>query len=185
MIQPDSHRYTNTALTLIKMFLDSLTPITKAEYVEDNLNEDIAVAIYTLFITSIESHSRLLLAGVLAESPAHQELYQRLIQEILQCTDKPGIYPVEESSSILSMGFWYMLQDEIMSSENEAQRTKCLQLITPLYVHLSHILVRKAQRPDEDSIDKWTTDDLESFRCYRQDISDTLVSVILLAIVLS
>lgn len=176
MVQPDSHRYTNTALALIKMFLDSLTPITKAEYVEDNLNEDIVVAIYTLFITSIESHSRLLLAGVLAESPAHQELYQRLIQEILQCTDKPGIYPVEESSSILSMGFWYMLQDEIMSSENEEQRNRCMQLITPLYVHLTHILVRKARRPGEDSIDKWTIDDLESFRCYRQDISDTLVS---------
>lgn len=176
MIQIDSHRFTSTALILIKMFLDSLTPITKAEFVEDNLNEDIVVAIYTLFITSIESHSRLLLGGVLVESVAHQELYQRLIQEILMCTDKPGIYPVEESSSILSMGFWYMLQDEVLSTDCEEQRVKCVELITPVYVHLAHILVRKARRPDEDSIDKWTIDDLESFRCYRQDISDTLVS---------
>lgn len=110
MIQPDARRYSNTALYLMKLFLESLSAITKAEWTENNLNEDIAVGIYTLFISSIECHSRLLLAGVLVESAEHQVLYERLISEILQCTDKPGIYPVEESCSTLAMGFWYMLQ---------------------------------------------------------------------------
>lgn len=175
MTQPDAHRYSNTALTLMKLFLESLSNITKAEWTENNLNEDIAVGIYTLFISSIECHSRLLIAGVLMESAEHRELYMRLIHEILQCTDKPGIYPVEESCSTLALGFWFMLQDEILSTDNEVELKKSLELITPLYSHLAKIIVRKAQQPDELSIDKWTSDDLETFRCYRQDISDTLV----------
>lgn len=160
------------------MVVESLSPITKAEWKENNSNEDIAFNIYTLLISSIECHSRLLIAGVLAESAEHRNLYMRLIHEILQCTDKPGIYPVEESCSILAMGFWYMLQDEVLSNENVAQKTKALELIGPLYSHLTLILVRKAQQPDELSIDKWNADDLETFRCYRQDISDTLVSAV-------
>lgn len=156
--------------------MDSLSNITKNEWKTENSNEDIAFNIYTLFISSIECHSRLLIAGVLAESAEHRSLYVRLIQEILQCTDKPGIYPVEESCSVLAMGFWYMLQDEILSMENAVEKAKCLELIVPLYSHLAKILVRKAQQPDETALECWANDDLETFRCYRQDISDTLVS---------
>lgn len=158
------------------MIVESLSPITKAEWKLNNSNEDIAFNIYTLLISAIECHSKLLIAGVLAESEQHGNLYMRLINEIVQCTDKPGIYPVEESCSVLSMGFWYLLQDEILSYDDASQRKKALELITPLYSHLTAILVKKAQQPDEHSIDKWNSDDLESFRCYRQDISDTLVS---------
>lgn len=110
MTQPDSQRYSNTALVLLNMFLTKLSPITQAEWKENNSNEDIAVNIYTLFISSIECHSRLLLAGLTRESSEHRDLYMRLIQEIINCTSKPGIYPVEESCSTLAMGFWYMLQ---------------------------------------------------------------------------
>ncbi len=110
MTQPDSQRYSNTALILLNMFLSKLAPITQAEWKENNSNEDIAVNIYTLFISSIECHSRLLLAGLTRESSEHRDLYMRLIQEIINCTSKPGIYPVEESCSTLAMGFWYMLQ---------------------------------------------------------------------------
>lgn len=110
MTQPDSQRYSNTALVLLNMFLSKLSPITQAEWKENNSNEDIAVNIYTLFISSIECHSRLLLAGLTRESSEHRDLYMRLIQEIINCTSKPGIYPVEESCSTLAMGFWYMLQ---------------------------------------------------------------------------
>ncbi|GAB0088696.1 Importin-13 [Sergentomyia squamirostris] len=175
MIQPDAHRFPNTALVMIRMFLDSLTEIIKAEWRENNLNEDIAVGIYTLLIASIESQSRLLLSGIATDNSQHRELYTRLIEEILQCTNKPGIYPVEESCSILAMGFWYMLQDEVLSIDSDQERNKCLEMIRPLYAHLSKVLVRKAQQPNEVSIERWSADDLETFRCYRQDISDTLM----------
>ncbi|CAD7092399.1 unnamed protein product [Hermetia illucens] len=175
MKQPESHLYPNNAFTLIKMCLDSLTDITKSEWRENNPNEDIAVNIYTLFISSIERHSRLLMAGVCAEESQHGELYSRLVNEILQCTNKPGIYPVEESCSNLAMAFWYLLQDEVFSLANNEEKNKCLKIIQPLYAHLTRILIRKAQQPDEASLDKWNADDLETFRCYRQDIADTLL----------
>lgn len=50
-----------------------------------------------------------------------------------------------------------------------------MEMIVELYKQLTKILVRKAQQPDESSLDKWSLDDLEAFRCYREDISDTLV----------
>lgn len=67
------------------------------------------------------------------------------------------------------------MQDEILANEDTAQKSKCLQLVIPLYSFLSKILVKKAKQPDESELDKWSSDDLETFRCYRQDISDTLV----------
>lgn len=175
LIQPDAHRYSANALDMIQLFLDSLTPITKNENVEDNQNEDIVCGIYTLFTTSIESHSRALIGGVIADSPQFVSVFNRLITQILQCTDKPGIYPLEESCSSISMGFWYMLQDEVMASDSEAGRAKMLELIRPVYAHLTRVLIRKSQQPDEDSLDRWSSDDLEMFRCYRQDICDTLL----------
>lgn len=175
MIQPDAHKYSNTALTLMKMFLESLSPIVKNEWKMDNLNEDIAFSIYSLFITSIECHSRTILAGICTESPDHHEIYIRILNEILLCTDKPGIYPVEESCSTLAMGFWFMLQDEVLSYDNPVDRQRCLEAIQPVYAHLVKILVRKSRLPDERNVAKWNSDDLETFRCYRQDIADTLL----------
>jgi len=175
MIQPDAHKYANTALTLMKMFLESLCPIVKNEWKVDNLNEDIAFCIYSLFITSIECHSRTILTGICSESPEHHEVYMRIVNEILLCTDKPGIYPVEESCSTLAMGFWFMLQDEVLSYDNATDRLRCLEAIQPVYAHLVKILVRKSKLPDERSVAKWNSDDLETFRCYRQDIADTLL----------
>ncbi|CRL02034.1 CLUMA_CG015289, isoform A [Clunio marinus] len=141
----------------------------------DNLNEDIAFGIYSLFITSIECHSRTILAGICADSPEHHEIYIRVVNEILLCTDKPGIYPVEESCSTLAMGFWFMLQDEILSYDNATEREQCIKAIEPVYAHLVKILVRKSKLPDECNVGKWNSDDLETFRCYRQDIADTLL----------
>lgn len=175
MIQPDAHKYANTALTLMRMFLETLSPIVKNEWKMDNQNEDIAFCIYSLFITSIEGHSRTILAGICSESPEHREIYMRIVNEILLCTDKPGIYPVEESCSTLAMGFWFMLQDEVLSYENEMERQRCLEAIQPVYAHLVKILVRKSKLPDERNVTKWNSDDLETFRCYRQDIADTLL----------
>lgn len=175
MIQPDSHKYTNTALVLMKMFLDTLTPITKSEFKPNNLNEDIAFYIYSLFIATVECHSRVLLSGICSDNPEHHELYVRFVNEILMCSDKPGIYPVEESCSTITMGFWFMLQDEVLSNDNLNEQRKCLEHIRPVYAHLVKILVKKSQLPSDQSMGKWNPDDLETFRCYRQDIADTLL----------
>lgn len=175
MIQPDSHKYSNSALVMMKTFLDTLSPITKNEWQENNLNEDIAFYIYSLFTTTIECHSRIILAGICSKSPDHHEIYVRFVNEILMCTDKPGIYPVTESCSTITMGFWFMLQDEVLSNENVIEQRICLDHIRPVYAHLVKILVKKSQQPHEQNISSWNSDDLETFRCYRQDIADTLL----------
>lgn len=81
---------------------------------------------------------------------------------------------MEESCSHRAMGFWYMLQDEVFSLEDAHEKRHCLDAIRPVYEHLTRILVRKAVRPNEEDLDRWGDDDLEAFRCYRQDIADTL-----------
>lgn len=175
IIQPDAINFPKAAFILIKMFLDSLCDITKSEWKEENNNEDIVVNIYTLFVSSIERHAHFLQKAILYNEPEYLDLYNRLVNQILMCSDKPGIYPVEESCSNLAMDFWYLLQDEVFSMQNTDEKLKCWEYIKPLYAHLTRIFIRKAQQPDELTVDKFTSDDLESFRCYRQDISDTLM----------
>lgn len=175
MIQPDSYKFSNTALQMMKVFLDSLCPITKNEWTQNNLNEDIAFYIYSLFVTTIECHSRIILQGICSKSPEHNEIYVRFVNEILMCTNKPGIYPVTESCSTITMGFWFMLQDDVLSNENAVEQRMCLDHIRPVYAHLVKILVKKSQLPSEQEASNWNSDDLETFRCYRQDIADTLL----------
>lgn len=176
IVQPDCHNYPKTAAVLIKMFLDSLCDITQVEWKRDNDNEDIIVHIYMLFVAAVERHSGLFLSGITTTDPELSAIWSRMVHEILQCTDKPGIYPVEESCSTMALAFWYMLQGDVLAMPDE-QKHKCWEHIKPLYAHLTTVLVRKSEQPDESSIDKWNSDDLECFRCYRQDISDTFVSI--------
>ncbi|EDV91246.1 importin-13 [Drosophila grimshawi] len=174
IVQPDCHNYPKTAAILIKMFLDSLCDITQREWKRENDNEDIIVHIYMLFVSAVERHSALFLSGITATDPELSAIWNRMVHEILQCTDKPGIYPVEESCSTMALAFWYMLQGDVFAMPEE-QKRKCWEHIKPLYAHLTTVLVRKSEQPDENSIDKWNSDDLECFRCYRQDISDTFM----------
>lgn len=173
--QREAFQYPHTALETVRLFLEALQPILTNEWKKDNLNEDVAAAIYIMIISTIEGQSKLLLHGIKTDArPEDRKLYQLIIEEMLRCTNKPGIYPVEESCSHRAMGFWYMLQDEVFSLVDVAERKHCLDTIRPVYEHLTRILVRKAVRPNEDDLDRWGDDDLEAFRCYRQDIADTL-----------
>lgn len=54
-------------------------------------------------------------------------------------------------------------------------RNKCMTLIRPIYCSLVKVLVKKGTYPIEDIFNSWAAEDKEMFRCYRQDISDTLV----------
>lgn len=83
LVQPDAHRYSDNAMTLLQLFLDELAPIAVAENCEDNQNEDIVAAIYTLFVTSIETHSRALIAGCIADSAAHLAVLDRLVGQVI------------------------------------------------------------------------------------------------------
>jgi hypothetical protein len=48
-----------------------------------------------------------------------------------------------------------------------------LQLFRPYFERLIEVLIRKGQLPENDST--FTSEDKETFRCYRVDITDTMV----------
>uniref|UniRef100_A0A1A9ZQ87 Uncharacterized protein n=1 Tax=Glossina pallidipes TaxID=7398 RepID=A0A1A9ZQ87_GLOPL len=105
-----------------------------------NNNEDIVSSICTLFVSAVGRHSTLLLTGITTSDPELSSLCSRLVDEILQYTDKPGIYPVEESCSSTALGFWYLLQTKVFDIASEAEHLKCWEYITQLYAHLTRIL---------------------------------------------
>uniref|UniRef100_A0A8C5HDG2 Importin-13-like n=1 Tax=Gouania willdenowi TaxID=441366 RepID=A0A8C5HDG2_GOUWI len=118
-----------------------------------------------------ETHSRLLL-----ENSGHWQEFLALVNMILFCTGIPGHYPVTETSSSLTLTFWYTLQDDILSFDEEKQAVY-LQIYRPVYFQLVDVLLHKSQYPSQEEYESWSSDDKEQFRMYRIDISDTLMYV--------
>uniref|UniRef100_A0A182NUZ9 Importin-13 n=1 Tax=Anopheles dirus TaxID=7168 RepID=A0A182NUZ9_9DIPT len=169
-------KYSFTIINYMRMFLDVLVPILDAEYKEGNDNENLALMVYALFISTLECFSSAIFAGIVTDSDEVSKVYTRTVDMLIKCTDKPGTYPVDESCSTYAMEFWYMLQEEVLSMDSGEHKKRCLEAIKPVYAHVVKVLVRKSQLPTESSLHKWNDDDLEAFRCYRQDIGDTLLS---------
>uniref|UniRef100_A0A8C9WXQ7 Importin 13a n=1 Tax=Sander lucioperca TaxID=283035 RepID=A0A8C9WXQ7_SANLU len=118
-----------------------------------------------------ETHSRVLL-----EQVEHWQEYLALVNMILFCTGIPGHYPVSETTSSLTLTFWYTLQDDILSFEEEKQAVY-LQVYRPVYFQLVDVLLHKSHYPSQEEYASWSSDDKEQFRIYRVDISDTLMYV--------
>ncbi|TSS97560.1 Importin-13 [Bagarius yarrelli] len=124
-----------------------------------------------VIVALCETHCRTLL-----EQIGHWQSFQALVSMILSCTAIPGHFPVDETSSSLTLTFWYTLQDEITSLDTGKQ-TFYLQLYRPVYFQLVDVLLHKARFPNEHDYASWSSDDKEQFRTYRVDISDTLMCV--------
>uniref|UniRef100_A0A671VIR1 Importin 13 n=1 Tax=Sparus aurata TaxID=8175 RepID=A0A671VIR1_SPAAU len=122
-------------------------------------------------VTLGENHSRTLL-----EQVDHWQSFLALVNMIMFCTGIPGHYPVNETTSSLTLTFWYTLQDEIMSFESDKQAVY-LQVYRPVYFQLVDVLLHKAQFPTDQEYASWSCDEKEQFRIYRVDISDTLMYV--------
>uniref|UniRef100_A0A8C7G1D7 Importin 13 n=1 Tax=Oncorhynchus kisutch TaxID=8019 RepID=A0A8C7G1D7_ONCKI len=118
-----------------------------------------------------ENHSRALL-----EQVEHWQGFLALVNMIMFCTGIPGHYPVNETTSSLTLTFWYTLQDDIMSFDCERQAVY-LQVYRPVYFQLVDVLLHKAQFPSDQEYASWSSDEKEQFRIYRVDISDTLMYV--------
>ena len=101
-----------------------------------------------------------------------------------------GQYPVDETCSELTFSFWYALQvsddenetnphahlqEEITSIDEEDKQTILMGLFRPYFERLIEVLISKGQLPANENI--FTSEDKESFRCYRVDITDTMVNI--------
>lgn len=67
----------------------------------------------------------------------------------------------------------YYFQDDIMTFEGE-QQAELLQLFQPVYLKLVDTFIQKSLLPPDNAL---SAEEKEMFRCYRQDICDTYVSV--------
>lgn len=172
----NGYKYSATVIRFMRLFLDVLSPILDMEWKENNENENLTFVIYTLFLSTLECYTSVIFAGILSDDEELTKVYSRTVDLVVKCTDKPGTYPVDESCSTLAMEFWYMLQDEVLSMPNDEKKVKRWEAIKPVYVHIVKVLIKKSQLPNEKALHKWNLDDLETFRCYRQDIGDTLLS---------
>ena len=52
-----------------------------------------------------------------------------------------------------------------------------MNVYRPVYTTLVEVLMRKVQYPENSVFEKLSSEEREQLRCYRQDISDTIVSL--------
>ncbi|XP_048395205.1 importin-13 isoform X4 [Stegostoma tigrinum] len=162
------HRYVNTLLKLIPQVLQLQEQLRQAV---QNGDMETSHGICRIAVALGENHSRALL-----EQVEHWQTFLALVNMIMFCTGIPGHYPVNETTSSLTLTFWYTLQDDIMSFEAEKQ-VVYLQVYRPVYFQLVDVLLHKAQFPSDEEYSSWSSDEKEQFRIYRVDISDTLMYV--------
>ncbi|XP_033994079.1 importin-13-like [Trematomus bernacchii] len=166
--QPDSQRYTDALVTLMPLVLGLHDQLKTAARDGDM---ETSHGICRIAVAMGETHSRVLL-----EQVEHWQEYLALVNMILFCTGIPGYYPVSETTSSLTLTFWYTLQDDILSFDEEKQAVY-LQVYRPVYFQLVDVLLHKSHYPSQEEYASWSSDDKEQFRIYRVDISDTLMYV--------
>ncbi|CAG9760659.1 unnamed protein product [Ceutorhynchus assimilis] len=147
--------------------------ILEAERASSELNKDVIANLYGLMVTLVDSHTNILIDNFKSTNADEQRISCDLLNSLLKCTNLPGSYPTDESSSCLTFGFWFTLQDDILNFD-AAECAQLLLMVKPYYRELVCILLRKSMLPLVDDT-SWTIEDKEVFRCYRQDISDTFM----------
>ncbi|KAM9349553.1 importin-13-like [Symphorus nematophorus] len=166
--QPDCQRYIEALVNLMPLVLGLHDQLKTAAQDGDM---ETSHGICRIAVAMGETHSRVLL-----EQVEHWQEYLALVNMILFCTGIPGHYPVSETTSSLTLTFWYTLQDDILSFEEEKQAVY-LQVYRPVYFQLVDVLLHKSHYPSQEDYASWSSDDKEQFRIYRVDISDTLMYV--------
>lgn len=57
-----------------------------------------------------DAHSKIFIENLKSENTEEYRITIDMFNSILRCTDLPGLYPIDESSSTMTFGFWYTLQ---------------------------------------------------------------------------
>ncbi|XP_061652611.1 importin-13-like isoform X2 [Phyllopteryx taeniolatus] len=167
--QPDCRRYGNALMSLMPRVLGLHDQLRTAARAGD---AETSHGICRIAVAMGETHSRVLLERV-----ERWQEFLALVNMILFCTGIPGQYPTGETTSSLTLTFWYTLQDDILSFEEEKQAIY-LQVYRPVYFQLVDVLLHKSRYPSQEDYNaSWSSDDKEQFRIYRVDIADTLMYV--------
>ncbi|KAL8610594.1 hypothetical protein ACOMHN_006313 [Nucella lapillus] len=114
------------------------------------------------------------LISMLKEDGDNRAFAVAFIQTIIKMAFPPGQFPIDETVSDMSFTFWYMLQDDLFECEDEELKLMTF-IFQQLYYDLIQVLLNKVEYPDEQEFESWTKDEQEAFRCFRQDIGDTMM----------
>ncbi|XP_061694395.1 importin-13-like isoform X2 [Syngnathoides biaculeatus] len=166
--RPDCRRHSTALMNLLPQVLGLRDQLKTAAGAGDM---ETSHGICRIAVALGETHSRVLL-----EQVERWQEFLALVNMILFCTGIPGQFPTSETSSSLTLTFWYTLQDDILSFEEEKQAVY-LQVYRPLYFQLVDVLLHKSRYPSQEDYTSWSSDDKEQFRIYRVDIADTLMYV--------
>ncbi|CAL8343866.1 unnamed protein product [Merluccius merluccius] len=166
--QPDCQRCTEALVGMVPVVLGLRERLEAAARSGDM---ETSHGICRIAVALGETHTRVLLQQV----DQWQE-YLALVNMILFCTGIPGHYPVSETTSSLTLTFWYTLQDDLLMLEEDRQAVY-LRVYREVYFQLVEVLLQKSHYPSEEEYACWAPDDKEQFRIYRVDISDTLMYV--------
>eukprot|EP00794_Sanderia_malayensis_P005576 gene5576-6265_t len=167
---PSSFNQENSVYAFLDS-LDGFETILKTAIASENV--DLASKICKVFVSIGETHSRLLRQ---ASTDDQQKHCLQLVKLILDCTAIPGHYPIDETCSQLTFNFWYTFQDELLTISPE-QVTNYHFYLRESFVALIRILFDKVQYPEEKIYRAYGADEKEMFRCYRQDIQDTIMYI--------
>lgn len=177
MLQPQTPKYTKYVLTHTSNILEKFGKILEQESQTGDPNKDIVANVYGLIITIADTDSKLFINFLKSNDSHEQKVSRDVLSCILSCSNLAGMYPIDESSSSLPFGFWYTLQDDILSLDT-AECAELLLIVKPYYRQLVCVLLRKSMHPytwEESPNSTWSLDDKEMFRCYRQDVADTFM----------
>lgn len=168
---PDSHRYPYTIQKLIPLTLQLQGLLTSAIIERDM---DTCQGVTQIVIALAENHTKLILEVACSGDDSKKSDTCKLISLVLECCSIPGHYPVDETCSNMTFTFWYILQDSLQDLEKEKYQM-LLPLFQPLYFGLIENLLIKVQYPPDEIYCTWSCEEKEQFRCYRQDIGDTMM----------
>ncbi|XP_076236218.1 importin-13-like protein cdm isoform X2 [Calliopsis andreniformis] len=122
-----------------------------------------------------ESHSTTFLYALLEDNETEKWTSENLIELLLQCSEQEGRYPTDETRSYIPFGFWYSLHDSATCRNQYGlpYGSRTIEVLKPVYMRLVHALLRKSTLPSSPS-EAGDATEREQFRCYRQDVADTM-----------
>lgn len=167
----DSHRFPYTIQKLLPLVLQLQGMLNSA--INDH-DMDTCQGITQIVVSLAENHTKLIIDSACSEDENKKSDIQKLISLVLNCSSIPGHYPVHENCSSMTFTFWYILQDNLQNLEAE-QYQLLLPMFQPVYLGLIENLLIKVQFPPDEVYDTWSAEEKEQFRCYRQDIGDTMM----------
>ncbi|KDR78193.1 hypothetical protein GALMADRAFT_65460 [Galerina marginata CBS 339.88] len=118
-------------------------------------------------------------------------LTQNFLRLLLAYTGLPGYYGVDEEESEMTLGFWYLFQEALWSTDfyieeggddrspvppdtSEAGEAKQVVVAKAVFSELVKVLRRKVAFPPPGS--GWSRDQIDKFQVYRRDVGDTLIN---------